>query len=149
MLLQKKQKTEARNITSPPPPLFSSSFFIPFINSTPSPRKTPTYESHPPNLSHPPPLSHHALAMEAIAHNKPFCFVRLVIKKIAAMYDSSAHNDTIKYGVLLTKLCLRVGVCEQANDARKMQRMAMNKSTLIRAAGQLRNRLSSSTTPPG
>lgn len=46
------------------------------------------------------------------------------------MYNSSAHNDTIKYGALLTKVCLRAGVLERDNDVRKMQRTAMNKSTL-------------------
>lgn len=92
---------------------------------------------------------HHDLAMEAISHNKPFYLVRLVIKKIAIMYDSLAHNDMIKYGMLLTKVCLRARVRERDNVARKMQRTAMNKSTLTRAIGQLRNQPSSSTAPPG
>ncbi|KAM7468933.1 hypothetical protein LguiA_007116 [Lonicera macranthoides] len=58
--------------------------------------------------------------MEVIAHDKSICLVRYVIDKISSMYEYSAHNGTIKFGVLLTKLCLQAGVRKRVDDKRKM-----------------------------
>lgn len=77
--------------------------------------------------------------MESIACNKPICLVRLIIRKIALMYDSTAYNDNIKYGVFLTKVCLRAGVDELDTDKKKMQRMPINRSSQTRVTGQYQN----------
>lgn len=64
------------------------------------------------------------------------------------MYDSTAYNDNIKYGVFLTKVCLRAGVDELDTDKKKMQRMPINRSSQTRVTGQYQNQPSSSTAPP-
>lgn len=70
-----------------------------------------------------------AITMEAITRNRPVCLVRLVVSKIPRINESIAHNEFIKFGVLITKLCLRAGAIDRDGDERKMQRSLVNRST--------------------
>ncbi|KAM7465686.1 hypothetical protein LguiB_013248 [Lonicera macranthoides] len=89
-----------------------------------------------------------AYVLYAIATNKHCYLLRHIIGQITRIIDLVAHNETIKFGSLITRVCFRAGVHEKDEDEKEMPRAPLNWSTQTRASDQLRNRPSSSTAAP-
>ncbi|KAM7524772.1 hypothetical protein LguiA_014674 [Lonicera macranthoides] len=80
------------------------------------------------------------LLVHALAHDNEICLTRYLISIIAHPSMHTLHKESIKMGVLITKLCEDAGIQARTTDKINKQLGIVNNSTFRRSLGQFRAR---------